>query len=387
MTIQRQFDIAVIGGGPAGIVAATYAAQGGRKVCLIDRKKSPGYPVRCGEAIGLKGFTSSVSLKPEWIKSTIKYMKLVSPCGIGVAVPNSYEGYVVDREKMEKDMTNDAMKAGAEFFPGVSIVSITLGPKGGYECRSGSAVFSAQCVILAEGVESRLARNFGWTTHLQLRDVHSCAFARISHDAVEPETCLFFLGSSYAPGGYVWVFHRGGNTANVGLGVLGSRCEKGLPHELLLKFINKKFPGAHVSDLHCGGVPMGKWKKPLVKNGVMLAGDAARMMNCVSGAGIAYALFSGKTAGSVAAESFAGGVCRHNMLKKYEKLWASFYGKQQLRSFSLKEVMVSFSDDFLDDVARSISKNARKKMNILSIFVKAFSRRPLLLLKVIRLLR
>jgi digeranylgeranylglycerophospholipid reductase len=387
MTIHRQFDIAVIGGGPAGIVAATYAAQGGRTVCLVDRKKSPGFPVRCGEAIGLKGFTSSVSLKPEWIKSTIKYMKLVSPSGISVTVPNSYEGYVVDREKMEKDMTDDAVKAGAEFFPGVSVVSITPGPRGGYECMGGNTVFSAQCVILAEGVESRLARNLGWTTHLKLGDVHSCAFARVTHKNVEPAGCVFYLGSSLAPGGYVWVFHRGGETANVGLGVLGSRCHKGLPRELLLKFISEKFPGAEITDLHCAGVPMDKWKKPLVKNGVMLVGDTARMMNCASGAGIAYALFSGKTAGTVASESFDGGVCRHNMLKKYEKQWASFYGKQQLRSFSLKEVMVGFSDDFLDDIARSISKNSRKKINILSIFIKAFSRHPLLLPKVLRLLR
>jgi digeranylgeranylglycerophospholipid reductase len=387
MTIWRSFDIAVIGGGPAGIVAATHAAQGGRKVCLIDRKKSPGFPVRCGEAIGLKGFTSSVAIKQEWIKSSIKYMKLVSPCGISVTVPNSYEGYVVDREKMEKDMTNDAVKAGAEFFPGVSIVSITPGPIGGYECRGGDVIFSVQCVILAEGMESRLARGLGWTTHLPLGDVHSCAFARVTHKNVEPNACVFYLGSSRAPGGYVWVFHRGGETANVGIGVLGSRCHEGLPRELLLKFISEKFPGADISDLHCAGVPMGKWKKPLVKSGVMLVGDAARMMNCVSGAGIAYALFSGKTAGTIAAESFSGGVCRHEILKKYEKQWASFYGRQQLRSFSLKEVMVTFSDDFLDDIARSISKNTRKKMNILSIFIKAFSRRPLLLLKVIRLLR
>jgi digeranylgeranylglycerophospholipid reductase len=387
MTIQRQFDIAVIGGGPAGIVAATYAAQGGRKVCLIDRKKSPGFPVRCGEAIGLKGFTSSVAIKQEWIKSSIKYMKIVSPCGIGVTVPNSYEGYIVDREKMETDMTNEAVKAGAEFFSGVSIVSVAPGPKGGYECRGGDTIFSAQCVILAEGVESRLARGLGWATHLKLGDVHSCAFARISHKNVEPNACVFYLGSSRAPGGYVWVFHRGGETANVGLGVLGSRCHEGFPRELLLKFISEKFPGANISDLHCAGVPMGKWKKPLVKNGVMLVGDAARMMNCVSGAGIAYALFSGRAAGTVAAESFDGGDCRNDMLKNYEKQWASFYGKQQLRSFSLKEVMVSFSDDFLDDVARSISKNPGKKMSILSIFIKAFSSRPLLLLKVMRLLR
>ncbi|HUI92650.1 MAG TPA: NAD(P)/FAD-dependent oxidoreductase [Chitinivibrionales bacterium] len=386
MSIPRKFEIAVIGGGPAGIVAALHAAQGGRKVCLIDRKKIPGYPVRCGEAIGLKGFTQSVSLKPGWIKSAIKYMKLVSPCGISVTVPNSYEGYVVDREKMETDMTADAVAAGAEFFPGTSILSIAQ-INGGYECKGSAGSFSAQCVILAEGIESRLGRSLGWSTNLSLGDVHSCAFARVAHNDIEPEACVFYLGSSHAPGGYVWVFHRGGNTANVGLGVLGSRCKGGMPRELLLKFINERFPGAAVSDLHCAGVPMGKWKKPLVRNGVMLVGDAARMMNCVSGAGIGYALFSGKAAGTVAAQSFIGGACKYERLKTYQKQWASFYGKQQLRSFSLKEVMVTFKDDFLDDVARSITKDPDGKMDILSIFIKAFSKRPLLLLKVIRLLR
>jgi digeranylgeranylglycerophospholipid reductase len=387
MTIRRQFDIAVIGGGPAGILAATYAAKGGRTVCLIDRKKSPGFPVRCGEAVGLKGVTSSVNLKPEWIKSTIKYMRIVSPGGISVVVPNSYEGHVVDREKMEKDMTDAAMKAGAEFFLGLSIVSVAPVLTGGYKCVGGGMEFLAQCVILAEGVESRLGRGLGWTTHLPLGDVHSCAFARVAHKEVEPSACVFYLGSSNAPGGYVWVFHRGKDTANVGLGVLGSRCRAGLPRELLLKFINEKFPGATISDLHCGGVPMGKWKKPLVKGGVMLAGDAARMMNCVSGAGIAYAFFSGKAAGTAAAESFVNGTCRYKALKKYEKAWASFYGKQQLRSFSLKEIMVGFSDRFLDDIARSIAKNPGKKVDVLSLFKKAFSNHPLQLLKVIKLLR
>jgi digeranylgeranylglycerophospholipid reductase len=387
MAAARQFDIAVIGGGPCGIVAATYAAGGGRKVCLVDRKSSPGHPVRCGEAIGLKGFASSVDLKPEWIQSKISYMKLVSPAGITVTVPNSYEGYVVDREKMEKDLTADAVARGAEFVPGTSIVSVSPDNEGGYECRSRDSVIHAQCVILAEGVESRLARNVGWSTSLRLRDIHSCAFARIAHDGVEPGTCVFYLGVKRAPGGYIWVFHRGGNTANVGLGVLGESCQKGMPRALLEDFIREKFPGARVSDLHCGGVPMGRWIRPLVRGGVMLAGDAAHMMNCVSGAGIAYALYSGKIAGTVAAQSFVNGKCRTEMLASYQDQWASFYGKQQDRSHAIKEVMVGFPDAFLDDVARSATKNSARKMSILSIFVKAFYKRPLLLLKVVRLLR
>lgn len=387
MAQSRRFDIAVVGGGPAGIVAALHAARAGRAVCLVDRKRLPGNPVRCGEAIGLKGFASSVELKPEWIKSRISYMKLVSPSGISVKVPNSYEGYIVDREKMEADLTAQAVLSGAEFFSDTSIVSITSEAGGWYECQARNLQIRARCVILAEGVESRLARSLGWKTALESSDIHSCAFARIAHDSVEPGACVFYLGENYAPGGYVWVFHRGGNTANVGLGVCGSRCTPGLPLKLLEKFIKEKFPGTPVSDLHCGGVPMGRWIRPLVRGGVMLAGDAAHMMNCVSGAGIAYALYSGKIAGSTAAASFSNGECRHEKLSAYQDQWASFYGKQQLRSYSIKEVMIGFPDSFLDDIARSTTKKATRNLSILSVFVKAFYKRPLLLLKVIRLLR
>ena len=343
--------------------------------------------MRCGEAIGLKGFSSVVELNPAWILSTITSMKLVSPSGIGVTVPNDYGAYIIDREKMEQDITNDAVKAGVTLHSDTSITSIRR-QNGDYVCVSSPAAsISSACVILAEGVESRLARQLGWSTHLAPGDIHSCAFARVDHADVIPDTCVFYLGKAYATAGYVWVFHRGGRSANVGLGVLGSHTEAGMPKKLLLSFINNKFPGAEVSELHCGGVPMGKWIKPLVRDGAMLVGDAGHLVNCVSGAGIAYALFSGKAAGTVAAQSFEKGVCRFEKLKEYERQWASHYGKQQLRSVSVKEIMVGFTDRFMDDMARSVTKSKNGKMNILRIFIRAFAKHPFHLWKVIQLLR
>jgi digeranylgeranylglycerophospholipid reductase len=169
--------------------------------------------------------------------------------------------------------------------------------------------------------------------------------------------------------------------------VLGTHCRPGFPRELLLSFIDKHFPGAEVSELHCAGVPMGKWIKPLVRDGVMLVGDAAHMMNCVSGAGMGYALFSGKAAGTVAGKAFVNGTCRYEALKEYERQWASHYGKQQIRSVSIKEIMVGFTDRFMDDMATSVTKSKNGKMNILRIFLRAFAKHPFHLWKVIQLLR
>ncbi len=386
MNREEHYDIAVIGGGPAGIVAARNAARQGRKVCLVDRKKKAGYPVRCGEAIGLKGFTSVVELNPEWIKSTITSMKLVSPSGICVTVPNDYGAYIIDREKMEHDITEDAKREGVAVYQDTTIVAVKR-QNDVYLCEARNVRISSACVILAEGVESRLARQLGWSTNLVPGDVHSCAFAKVIHKDIIPDTCVFYLGRTVAPAGYVWVFHRGGFSANVGLGVLGTYCKPGMPKELLLSFINKHFPGSEVSEIHCAGVPMGKWIKPLVRDGVMLVGDAAHMMNCVSGAGIAYALYSGKVAGTIAGRAFEKGKCRFGDLKEYERQWASHYGKQQLRSVSIKEIMVGFTDRFMDDMARSVTKSKKGKMNILRIFIRAFIKHPLHLWKVVQLLR
>jgi digeranylgeranylglycerophospholipid reductase len=402
MTQGLKYDILVIGAGPAGATAAlsavtfspialiAFSPTAFRKpptVCLIDRKKEPGSPVRCGEAIGLKGFDSWVTIDKKWIKNTIVKARLVSPSGMVVTLPGDYQNYVIDREMMERDLVTEAIGKGVDFIPETTIVSVRRNENGYYECRSCSGkIFETSCCILADGVESRVARSLGWNTSLAASEITSCAFARIEHDAIEQGACRFYLGQSIAPGGYAWVFPRGQHTANVGLGILGSLCRSGMPKELLSRFIERYFPGSRISQLHCGGVPNGPWLKPLVKDGVMVAGDAARQVNCTSGAGLAYSFFSGKTAGLAAAQAFVrGDRCNFNLLKKYEKQWASYYGKQQKRSYSLKKTIVKFTDSFYDEIAASLQKVDPGALNVTRVFVKAFSRHPLQLLKVLKL--
>jgi digeranylgeranylglycerophospholipid reductase len=392
MTGSIPFDILVVGAGPAGIVAALNAVGAGKPptVCLVDRKKEPGLPVRCGEAVGLKGFSSWVSIDKRWIRSSIRTARLISPSGVSITLPGDYENYIVDRENMERDLVAQAMRRGVVFIPGTTILSVSRNPKGRYECRSDTGkTFESSCLIIADGVESKIARQLGWNTTLKPSDVISCAFARIRHDGIEPGVCAFYLGKSIAPGGYAWVFPRGERTANVGLGVLGPFCRPGMPKELLLQFVKTRFPDAAMYDAHCGGVPMGRWLKPLVKDGAMIVGDAARQVNCATGAGLAYSFFAGKAAGAAAREAFGGagasGRCDFSTLRNYERQWASHFGKQQQRSHALKETIAGFTDSFLDDVAKSLRKLDPGALTPSKVFLKAFARHPLQLLKIIRL--
>ena len=403
---MNNYDIIVVGAGPAGSMAAMSAAAAGRRVCLLERKAQAGAPARCGEGIGYKGLTLTLEPRPEWIKREVTRARMVSPSGINVEIGNVDKSWILDRERMDSDLVKMAIDKGAEYFPSTTIISAEKTSNGYYTCVSNSQVtyndnynnlsnsqprekkFTAQCLILADGVESRLARRFGWDTALRPKDIETCAFARVKSQSIDPDSCVFYTGSKAAPGGYLWLFPRGEHEANVGLGVIGTKSKAGLPKKLLLDFINSHFKDAEVTDLHCGGVPVGKWVKPLVKEGVMLVGDAARQVNAINGAGIAYSLYAGKTAGETAAKSFRhDGTINHNILVEYEKKWAKNFGKQQLRSFALKEFILSANDDFLDKIAAALSKEDPRKINYLRVFTKTFASKPLLLLKAFKLFR
>ncbi len=391
MKTGTPFDILVIGAGPAGILSAVHAASCAAPpaVGLIDRKKEPGIPVRCGEAIGLKGFESFMSIDKRWVRNSIVTARLVSPSGIAVTLPGDFENYILDREIMERDMVSQAVDRGVSYIPDTTIVKACKNSRGTYDCHADSGeVFTAPCLILADGVESKLARNLGWNTTLAPSGIMSCAFTRLSHQNIRKDVCDFFVGQSIAPGGYAWVFPRAEHEANVGLGVIGSLCGPGMPRNLLLDFIKNRFPGAQTAEIRCGGVPIGPWLNPLVKEGVMLVGDAARMVHCISGAGIAYSFFSGIAAGKAAALAFRksnSGTYDARILKNYEKQWASHFGKQQKRSHALKQTINGFSDAFLDELAGSLVKIEPGRMNISRVFMKAFSKHPLQLLKVLKL--
>jgi len=150
-------------------------------------------------------------------------------------------------------------------------------------------------------------------------------------------------------------------------------------------FIARLFPSATVTDLHCGGVPVGRYLRPLVRDGAMVVGDAARQVGAVNGAGIAYSLWAGKTAGTIAADAFSGETFAAERLRAYEKAWVSSFGKQQLRSYALKRMALTYSDEFMDRIAGALSKENPDRLNYLRVFLRAFAGHPLLLLKAIRL--
>ncbi len=158
-------------------------------------------------------------------------------------------------------------------------------------------------VIGADGPESRIGRLAGIDTALALNDMESAAQYLLTNIEFNNEYCHFYFGNSISPGGYIWVFPKDENTANVGIGIKQDKAKGKTAKEYLDKWISRNFPSGQVISFIAGCVPAAKTLSKITGDHIILVGDAARQVNPVTGGGLSNILFAGNTAGEIAAEA------------------------------------------------------------------------------------
>ncbi len=147
----QRYDIIVVGAGPAGSIAAQTAAMEGRRVCLVERKMQAGFPVRCGEGIGIKGAVfNKFDVDEKWIKRRINKIRLVAPDTTVVEIRQGAESYILDRKIMDLDLATRAIAAGADYHCATTIRSVRRIEKQLYACASdmGARIRQAATAVL-----------------------------------------------------------------------------------------------------------------------------------------------------------------------------------------------------------------------------------------------
>ena len=115
--MKNNYDVIVVGGGPGGSMAAWQVAKAGYSVCLLEKDRDIGYPVRCGEAIGEAALRQFVEPKDSWIASEITGTTLVAPDNTSVDIDFAKEtGYILNRRIFDYDLSRYAANAGAEVY-------------------------------------------------------------------------------------------------------------------------------------------------------------------------------------------------------------------------------------------------------------------------------
>ncbi len=378
------YDVIVVGAGPAGSTAARYAAAGGASVLLLEKDRDVGYPVRCGEAVSHEGVVQFIEPDPKWIAATVSKFRIVVPNGNSIIPRLDGIGYVLERRIFAYELAKVAAREGAEVITKAYVYDL-IKPNGTVEgvralIKDQKKNIRAKVVIGADGVESRVGKWAGIDTTCHIRDMESCAQVTLSGVHVDEGILDFYFGDEIAPGGYLWVFPKGKDTANVGIGISVERAKEKAAIKHLEEFIEKRYPDAAVLTRIAGGVPCAKTCDEIVKNSVMLVGDAAHQVNPTSGGGIISGMIGGMIAGQVAGEAIKENNLNH--LGEYQTRWHKRLGWRHEVFYHIKEAISAFSDATLNKLCENASKLPEEKRTVGGIFRTALWNQPSMLLDV-----
>jgi digeranylgeranylglycerophospholipid reductase len=380
-----EVDVAVVGGGPAGLAAAAEAAKGGLNVVVLERGHAIGEPVRTSGGSFVKPLRALGV--PKRCYHPIHRIRVVGPTTEAVKTYRRAVGCVIDVRGTYQWLAQQAIEAGAELrlkahveaplhggvegsTPPVKVRGVAVRDpfRGRYELTS-------RVVVDASGHTGFLARETG----LRPGNERSAVGMELElhAPAYDQDEVVFWLGDDVAPGGYGWAFPCGGGRVRLGVGVV--RPDSGAEPRVLLDRLRDEFvrlvgpsSGAGPLEMHSGLMPVLRPDATtLVGDGIVVTGDAAGQGSTLLGEGIRYAIVAGRGAGRAIVD--AGGDYSPRGLASYPRDWRRTSGRNLKISYAVNERICNFSDDDWDRVIRRMDKLTPRQAA--SVFASSFSAR------------
>jgi digeranylgeranylglycerophospholipid reductase len=388
--MKNKYDVLVIGGGPAGALAAKTAVEKGLSACLVEKRPAIGVPVRCAEGIGKEALHEFMDPDPKCISAEMTGASIVAPDGFLMKLESGLAGnkvgYILDRKFFDRELVWKAADAGADVIvktrASAPIMENGFVRGAKIECCGTVSNVTADVVIAADGVESKFSKWCGIDTTVPVREIMSSAQYVMADIDIDQHSTVFYLGNEIAPQGYLWVFPKGERSANVGVGISGKKSGEGhRAKDYLDRFVKKTFPQGKSIECIAGGVSVCRPLDCTVADGLIIAGDAARVVDPLTGGGIYNSMYTGRLAAQVAAECIGKGDVSKKELMVYDTTWrASKMGKTIERNYHIKEYLIKQPDDKLNDIIHSVSKVNLKEFTTLSLLTEIIRVNPKLML-------
>ncbi len=337
-------DVIVVGGGPAGLIAARELAAAGQAVRVLEEHDVIGTPVHCTGVLGLDAF-DELSLSRGAIVGTADAARFVSPNGTTVLIgAEQVRAAVVDRAIFDRELAVSAIDAGAIVETGVRVAGVWKGEASVTVQTSGAAApLEARAVILACGASYRFNRALGLGVPRVL--VHS---AQLEVPFPSLDRVQVHFGRKVAPGGFAWVvpFERNGQSyARVGL-----LCER----DAGTRF--RTFAAALQAEYGLSGL----WPEPRLRalplgpvsrtwtDRILAVGDAAGLVKPTTGGGIYYGLLTGHLAANVLSEALRENRLGARRLREYERRWRARLGREIRAGLAFRGVAARLNDLTID---------------------------------------
>jgi len=379
-------DVLVVGAGPAGAVAAWCAKQAAPEldVVLLERDRAVGAPVRCAEGVGDAGLREFANPDgADWVSRRIRDVIFEAPDDTQVVLANSGLGWILDRTRFDAFLAAEAAREGAQVLVGAEATAMSRNGDTRWHVRvkerGREDLYRARIVIGADGVETMVGRWAGLDTRVPARDMESCAQYVLQDIDINADAIYLQFSRAIAPGGYAWIFPKGVGVANVGLGIVALKSDGRNARQYLDDWVARRFPGGIRTGYTVGGVIVHTTIKQTYTDGVMVAGDAGHMINPLSGGGITNAMKAGRLAGHTAAAAIRARDTSARRLAAYHHAWMELLGEDHLKYYRIKQALETMNDEFLNSLARTVSKIAPEKRTLGRIFTQALMRHPQLI--------
>jgi digeranylgeranylglycerophospholipid reductase len=356
-----KFDALVVGAGTAGCLAAKTVAEAGLKVCLVERKKREAIGEKvCGDALGDHHLKTLGLEKPHSgeLEKRIEGIRIFSPDQntIFTIAHEDFVGHMLNRRLFGQWLVDKAIASGATLMDSTQFLEPTFekGFAAGISVKNekGETVkLKSKVVVDASGfngvVRHKLPTEMGIDREIANEDVEACyrEIRQLQQETENTKYCEIYLNQKVTPGGYTWIFPKGGAKVNAGLGI----CMRGdfpNPKKQFCEHILAK-PIFKGSVLLNGGSWFDPTRRPLdnmVGNGVIITGDAASLVNPIHGGGIGPSMLSGFYAGKTIAAALEKGEPTQEALWSYNKMYMESYGKKQASLDIFRMLLVASND-------------------------------------------
>jgi flavin-dependent dehydrogenase len=182
---------------------------------------------------------------------------------------------------------------------------------------------------------------------IENEDVEACyrEIRQLKQENENTKYCEIYLDGKVTPGGYTWIFPKGGAKVNVGLGVV-MRGKFPNPKKQFYDYVllRQQFEGSLLLNAGAWWDPTRRPLDNMVGNGVMLVGDAASLVNPIHGGGIGPSMLSGAQGGKTIADALEKGEPSQEALWSYNLAYMSSYGKKQASLDVFRMFLIASSD-------------------------------------------
>ncbi len=346
-----KYDLIVVGAGPAGLAAAGKAAEEGLKTIILEKHNGIKAWKPCAEGVSKPTFKTADIEPEEKIIDNVTSARVYAPNGKYIDI--NEEGYNINKSAFLFEMAKKAAEAGAELKVNTPVHSVYFqeGKVSGVTTSKGKIY--GEIVIGADGIYSVIAKTANFNREgYELIPVQQ--YKLINASIKEPNVARIYLGKEIAPLGYAWIFPKSSKVANVGLGVRGKPVTFYM--KKLLKDHRDEFKHSQIVEIAGGAVPISGLTKEVVKDRIILVGDASGTVIPFTGAGIHSSIAAGITAAEVSAEAISEENPSKDNLKKFIERYNKYWGTRIKKSYRVMKLFEKLSDNDLNELAEVLTQ-------------------------------